>query len=750
MFSVAVAEPFTGSSTISFDFSTTTDTDLVALGGDTYGWVLKVAASSLLLEGETITAPVFLDMEDTVNVRDGATHSVAIVSGPAGSRIFLDGYQCFSSTANLSPDEVVEGDCYRMKEAPGLSITQVRVHNEQLSPEAVLARAVEPEPMIEFAASGLAPYDVENVGELRTGTVFARYRTRGRGQGGVILAASGAGREQLRLSVDEDGILYEVEGTKGRLRSFRASGSFDGGEWVDVAIRVARGAVDIYVDGYLEAHCPGVAFFNDVTGIDRVVIGQDTQGLRLFGEVRNAAIFDTALNDAQIKRLSGVVPVDTACLFDRGFHGSVSYRIPSLLTTASGVVIAGADQRETVANDAPNSINFVIRRSFDSGRTWDNLQQVISYPGEGQDGASVIDSCPVQDINTGRIFVVIDHFPGGVGQPNNEPGIGVDNNGRFELFDAAGVAYTWEADGTVTVTDTGELTEFKVADNGDVTVGADNQPGGNVFLCDGVDPNQTLLTARTSFLQIVHSDDDGASWSAPRNLNHQVKEEWMPFLGTGPGNGIQLTHGPHAGRLLIPVYYNTANRRSFSCAVIYSDDGGNNWKRGCSPNDGRIFNNQVINSKDFTDEQAATHEATVIERLDGSVLMLMRNQNEVGKVAQAVSEDGGQTWSEVSFVDDIDEIFCQPNCINAPTATHPERIIFANAAQLMPYRGRGVLRVSDDGGRSWVARRTFNPAHYVYQCMTQLPTGEIGLLWERETQGLYFSILPNEWFDNAR
>ena len=58
---------------------------------------------------------------------------------------------------------------------------------------------------------------------------------------------------------------------------------------------------------------------------------------------------------------------------------------------------------------------------------------------------------------------------------------------------------------------------------------------------------------------------------------------------------------------------------------------------------------------------------------------------------------------------------------------------------MRPYRGRGVLRLSECGGRTWIESRTFNPAHYVYQCMTILPDGMLGLLWEREMQGLHFT-----------
>ena len=92
----------------------------------------------------------------------------------------------------------------------------------------------------------------------------------------------------------------------------------------------------------------------------------------------------------------------------------------------------------------------------------------------------------------------------------------------------------------------------------------------------------------------------------------------------------------------------------------------------------------------------------------------------------------------------------QPNAAPWPSEECPERVVFANASQMHPYRGRGELRLSEDGGRTWIASRTFNPAHYVYQCMTFLPDGTLGLRWEREMQGLYFTRIPLQWIEAAK
>ena len=441
---------------------------------DDTGWRLFIRSSALFLEGSTKAMSFALDMEDTASVTDGTWHSLAITATGAGSKIFLDGYQCFSTTADLSPAASGPEATLELTPGAGIDIRSFSTHDSVLSPGEILALSPAPTPLIEFAAAHLSDYDVAELSELTAGTIFARYRVRGPGQHGTILAAGGGGTEQLNLSVTEEGIEYKVLGRRGEWRTFTAHGHWDQGHWHDVVVRVGHGAVQIYVDGYLEAHLPGQAFFGSVDSLDEVVIGQDTSGSRLFGEVRNAALYSSVLNDSQIKKLSSVAPVDTQCLFDAGFHDSISYRIPSLITLDSGVIVAGADQRETIANDSPNSINFTVRRSFDGGHTWGDLQTVLTYPGHGAKGASVIDSCVVQDRRNGRLVILIDHFPGGIGQPNAEAGLGVDEKGHYILHDANGATYTWNEDGSVTDAD-GNATPFTISERGDVTVTEDGQ-----------------------------------------------------------------------------------------------------------------------------------------------------------------------------------------------------------------------------------------------------------------------------------
>src|SRR5215475_4966194 len=72
--------------------------------------------------------------------------------------------------------------------------------------------------------------------------------------------------------------------------------------------------------------------------------------------------------------LLAAAPVQTD-LFSRGTEGYHTFRIPSLLVTAKGTVLAFCEGRKKGTGDS-GDIDVVLKRSTDGGKTWKALQVI--------------------------------------------------------------------------------------------------------------------------------------------------------------------------------------------------------------------------------------------------------------------------------------------------------------------------------------------------------------------------------------
>lgn len=163
-----------------------------------------------------------------------------------------------------------------------------------------------------------------------------------------------------------------------------------------------------------------------------------------------------------------------------GDEGVDTYRIPGLVTTNNGTLIAVYDVRRNSAVDLQGDIDVGMSRSTDGGHTWGPMKIIMDmgkWGGKGQFENGIGDPSILIDKQTNTIWVAGVWAHGHSGKRN------------------------WFA----------------------------SQPG--------------LKPVETSQFILVKSEDDGLTWSGPINITKQVKDPRWYLLLQGPGKGISLSNG---------------------------------------------------------------------------------------------------------------------------------------------------------------------------------------------------------------
>lgn len=119
-------------------------------------------------------------------------------------------------------------------------------------------------------------------------------------------------------------------------------------------------------------------------------------------------------------------PTRTA-VFTMGESDSQYYRIPALVETADGTLVAIADQRGASLGDLPNIISVVSKRSTNGGQTWESMVTIAQ--GDSEAGTTYGDAVAVYDEETGKIITV---FVGNENYGENCVGLW-DSNSTYPL-----------------------------------------------------------------------------------------------------------------------------------------------------------------------------------------------------------------------------------------------------------------------------------------------------------------------------
>ncbi len=245
----------------------------------------------------------------------------------------------------------------------------------------------------------------------------------------------------------------------------------------------------------------------------------------------------------------------TRVLWQQGIGKYNNYRIPSIITTQQGTLLAFCEGRE--AGDS-GDIDILLKRSADNGKTW-SAEQVVWDDGTNTCG----NPCPVVDEETGRIWLVLTWNNG----DDNETEIihKTGNSPRLPYI-------CYSDDDGLTWSEPEPLQESsRDASWGWYATG----PGIGIQLKNGPHKGRLVIPANHSYddpegtvrngpygygAHVLFSDDHGKTWDRSESIKPGCNESQVTELSDGT-------------LLMNMRSYNN----QYSRAVALSKDGGETW-----------------------------------------------------------------------------------------------------------------------------------------------------------------------------
>ena len=205
-----------------------------------------------------------------------------------------------------------------------------------------------------------------------------------------------------------------------------------------------------------------------------------------------------------------------------GQDGADTYRIPGVVTTNEGTLVAVYDIRYNNSKDLQEDIDIGMSRSTDGGRTWEPMKVIMDmgeYGGLPQNLNGIGDPSILYDHTTGTLWVA-----------------------ALWMSGSAPEKMLWWA----------------------------SQPG--------------MTPQETGQFILVKSIDDGLTWSEPVNITSQIKDPAWQLLLQGPGRGIAMDDGTlvFPAQFKADIGTKALDGGQYTChsTVVCSSDGGNTWQIG--------------------------------------------------------------------------------------------------------------------------------------------------------------------------
>ncbi|HOV33030.1 MAG TPA: sialidase family protein [Candidatus Hydrogenedens sp.] len=298
-------------------------------------------------------------------------------------------------------------------------------------------------------------------------------------------------------------------------------------------------------------------------------------------------------------------------VFQAGNDGYDTFRIPSLIKTPSGDMIAFCEGRKESLSDA-GDIDLVFKRSEDNGVSWGHLQ-VLWDDSQNTCG----NPCPVIDRTTGDIIMLMTWNRG----DDSEDGI-IDGTSK----DTRRVFITRSRDDGITWAKPEEITtSVKHSDWNWYATGpgigiqmlGDKYKNRLIIPCDHSDKNDKRM-----YSHVIYSDNGGKTWNYGKPVGADTDE-------------CQVVEIPD-NRLLINMRnYN----RDYNCrAISISEDGGINW--------GNV-------SYDLALIEPRCQASLIKHQLKNHEYLVFSNPANKGKRVNMtinISDDYGKTWKYQALV----------------------------------------------------------------------------------------------------
>ena len=252
----------------------------------------------------------------------------------------------------------------------------------------------------------------------------------------------------------------------------------------------------------------------------------------------------------------------TSVPFAAGMDGYNSFRIPAVVRTGRGTLVAFAEGRVNSSADSGN-IDIVARRSADNGCTWGSLEVVANY-GDNTIG----NPSPVVDPRTGRIVLLATTNAGDVTEAEIDAGqVTSAQSRRVWVLSSGDDGRTWTKPREITASvKRGDWRWYATGPGHAVVITQGPHRGRLIVSADHTTAASPDATTSITGVNDLYSDNDGRTWH-------------LGFTADNPDTSADV-HGNETTAAELPdgrLYFNSRNSSGPAGeqrADAYSDDAG--------------------------------------------------------------------------------------------------------------------------------------------------------------------------------